>query len=93
MDCKLPVNENMVSPSLIKVHPAADAEDEKTDAGRLREEMQPSTALQTIAEWVSEKNKTEEIRSQWCYIVAVIDRLVFIVLISLSVSVIIALSS
>lgn len=38
----------------------------------------PSSELKIITDWIGEKDMTDAIRSQWCHMVAVMDRVILI---------------
>ena len=77
--CKVPAQDNLTSPSLIKVHPASEAGDVNSSEDKVKEEGLTSHSLREIADMMAEKNKTDEIKYQWCFIVAVIDRMTCII--------------
>ena len=72
--CKLRTNDNLISPSLIKVHPVSETGDAKTAEDKPQDEL-ASHSLAIIADKIIEKNKTAEARYQWCFIVSVTDRI------------------
>ena len=65
-------DEKVVYPSLKQVKPAEKNYDE------VYSNSQKAKNLQAIAEWIMDKKKSEDINSQWCFIVAVLDRMFFI---------------
>ena len=72
--CKLRTKDNLISPSLIKVHPVSETGDAKTAEDKPQDGL-ASHSLAIIADKIIEKNKTAEARYQWCFIVSVTDRI------------------
>lgn len=71
------------------VEPVPDSSDGDSDrCGHLR--GQACQSVQMIAEWVAEKETTDDNKSQWCHIVAVIDRVMFIGSLTLALSALIS---
>lgn len=44
-----------------------------------------ATSMHQIAEWLNDKSQTDDIKYQWCYIAAVLDRITFIVMMSFGI--------